>query len=434
MTRYFRSVLIASSVISAAAVSEVELNHELDSQMSIHARSYLGIQGLHNRFSSQFDYSGNQFEIRGIVQFEHEQIRAARLTFENNQNYSTFSRPLNTSDKSRLALRELYLTMPFSTHYLSVGKQQIVWGKADGVKILDIVNPQDFNEFILDEVEKSRIPLWLLNLELSLADDILQILWIPDTSTHQLPTRESSFAITSPRLSLRIPENTEVTIQPNNAPKASLNNGDIGVRWSIFRSGWDIALNYLFHHEDLPVFDVKSGQAGDRYVEVSPRYFRSQLYGGSVSKPFGNATIRSELAYETNQRHYTQSNTTVTSDELNYVIGLDYFGFRDTLVSGQFIQSVLVDVAGSGLFRPKFDTGLSVLLRKYFRQETLSTEIQWLQNMHENDGLIRPRVHYIYSDNLNLSLGADIFYGESAGLYGQFDEQDRLTINMRWSQ
>ncbi|WP_043772935.1 DUF1302 family protein [Algiphilus aromaticivorans] len=61
-----------------------------------------------------------------------------------------------------LALRELYADIYLGPLYLRAGKQQIVWGKADGLKLLDQVNPQNFREFILADFEHSRIPQWSL--------------------------------------------------------------------------------------------------------------------------------------------------------------------------------------------------------------------------------------------------------------------------------
>jgi hypothetical protein len=33
---------------------------------------------------------------------------------------------------------------------------------------------------------------------------------------------------------------------------------------------------------------------------------------------------------------------------------------------------------------------------------------------------------------MNIRLGADVFYGDPDGLYGQFDEQDRITVGFEW--
>ena len=41
-------------------------------------------------------------------------------------------------------LRELYLDTKIGGVDLRLGKQQVVWGTADGIKLLDIINPTDF--------------------------------------------------------------------------------------------------------------------------------------------------------------------------------------------------------------------------------------------------------------------------------------------------
>ena len=35
--------------------------------------------------------------------------------------------------------------------YFTFGKQQVVWGKADVLKVLDVVNPPSFRELILED-------------------------------------------------------------------------------------------------------------------------------------------------------------------------------------------------------------------------------------------------------------------------------------------
>ena len=39
---------------------------------------------------------------------------------------------------------------------LSLGKQQVVWGKADGVFITDIVSPLNLTEFLLPDFDEIR--------------------------------------------------------------------------------------------------------------------------------------------------------------------------------------------------------------------------------------------------------------------------------------
>lgn len=69
-------------------------------------------------------------------------------------------------------LRELYADLPFANGDWSarLGKQQVVWGTADGIKLLDIINPTDFREMAQNQMEDSRIPIWMANVEGNVGD------------------------------------------------------------------------------------------------------------------------------------------------------------------------------------------------------------------------------------------------------------------------
>jgi hypothetical protein len=62
-------------------------------------------------------------------------------------------------------VRELYLDYNLDKTYLRLGKQQVVWGTADGIKLLDIINPVDMREFSQNTMEDSRIPVWIAKIE-----------------------------------------------------------------------------------------------------------------------------------------------------------------------------------------------------------------------------------------------------------------------------
>jgi len=86
-------------------------------------------------------------------------------------------------------LRELYIDTTFAGWDFRLGKQQVVWGKADGVKFLDIINPTDFREWGQNTMEDSRIPLWMAVAEKDLGNnDSIQFVWVPDVGRiNQIP-------------------------------------------------------------------------------------------------------------------------------------------------------------------------------------------------------------------------------------------------------
>ena len=86
-------------------------------------------------------------------------------------------------------LREAYIDSAIGDIDVRIGKQQVVWGKADGVKFLDIINPTDFREWAQNTMEDSRIPLWMGVFEKDLGNnDSLQFVWVPDVGRiNQIP-------------------------------------------------------------------------------------------------------------------------------------------------------------------------------------------------------------------------------------------------------
>ena len=62
-------------------------------------------------------------------------------------------------------LRELYVDTKAGDWDLRLGKQQVVWGTADGIKLLDMINPTDWSEFNQNTMADARIPVWMVNAE-----------------------------------------------------------------------------------------------------------------------------------------------------------------------------------------------------------------------------------------------------------------------------
>ena len=71
----------------------------------------------------------------------------------------------NDSYTQRDALREAYVDMEQGDWSIRAGKQQVVWGTADGMKLLDAINPTDYAEMAQNQMEDSRIPVWMINAE-----------------------------------------------------------------------------------------------------------------------------------------------------------------------------------------------------------------------------------------------------------------------------
>jgi hypothetical protein len=347
------------------------------------------------------------------------------------------TRRLEIGDRVELELRELFVEGRIGGAWLRLGKQQVVWGQADGLKVLDLVDPQSFREFILPEFEDSRIPLWTANLEVPVGAGTLQLLFVPDPTTHDVPEPDALYAFTAPRLiGPSPPPGLRVDLREADRPEGMLRAADAGARLSGRLGGWDLTANYLWHFDDRPVLRRALDLSRPvPTVVATPVYRRAHVVGATASNAFGDLTLRLETALTTPihlpTARFADADGIVQSDELAAVVGLDWYGFDDTLLSAQVFPSWLLRDA-PGLLRDRFDTMLTLLARRTFRNERLVLEAIWLQSLAQGDGLLRPKIRYELRGDLSVYVGFDWFYGTREGVFGEFDARDRVVLGCEW--
>lgn len=407
----------------------------IDSAPALQTTLVVDAEQVWSREASQAGNLSAHFELKETVtaNTSFTAIIRARV-FGSNQRYSghldqslvaPLSRRISVDSSFELELREFYFDTNFDNASLRLGKQQVVWGQADGLKLLDLINPQDFGLFILDEFDESRIPIWMVNLELFLALGDLQILWIPDTSVHLLASEGTTFKITAPFADIPVPYSIKSPDRPGNI----IEDSDIGTRLSLFLGGWDLTLNYLYHYDDFPVMRRQLTSSG---LEFSPDYERTHTVGGTASTAFGDFILRSEIAFNSDKYVSTNAMTNggvQSSRELGYVVGIDWGGLTDTFMSVQLFQSILLD--DDDYARDRTDTSLTFLLRRYFLNESLYLELLGIYHRNDGDNLIRLSVDYELTSNTTVGAFADVFNGEPNELFGQFDQQDRFGLKIK---
>lgn len=351
--------------------------------------------------------------------------------------YSDISRPALLSPAVELELREFYVQGEAYGNFLTLGKQHIVWGKSDGLKVLDTVNPQSFREFILEDFERSRIPLWALNIERSVGDWDLQFIWVPDQTYHALPKQNATYAFTSPQLVPQAPPGVNVNVEAAQRPNNVFLDSDVGLRAATFWQGWDITFNYLYQYNNLPVLRQNLRlQNGRPSITITPVYERTHVFGSTFSTAFSDWVARGEFAYFSDHyfigRDPVQNQGVVRSPELHYVLGLDWNAPGDVLLTMQLIQSWVLKDADLTT-RDQLDTTITGLLRRNFIYDTLTAEVLLIANLNYGDGIVRPKISYQWQDNIKTWIGADLFYGDHLGIFGQFDHNDRIVMGVELS-
>jgi hypothetical protein len=91
-----------------------------------------------------------------------------RLDFEKKSGKGAFVTNLyayqyGTDVVPEIRIKQLFADVYFNSLDFRLGRQQIIWGKADGVFITDVVSPKDLREFLLPDFTEIREGIDALN-------------------------------------------------------------------------------------------------------------------------------------------------------------------------------------------------------------------------------------------------------------------------------
>jgi len=157
------SIALAAVFSSSVAFAEAEVTGKIvhESANFTNSGSTIGAESAHGTDSFKQETTARIFidgdatdnatyhvELQGFTDGK------ANGDFKNNENYT-----------QRDALREAYIDTETNGFSIRAGKQQVVWGTADGMKLLDAINPTDYSEMAQNQMEDSRIPVWMINAE-----------------------------------------------------------------------------------------------------------------------------------------------------------------------------------------------------------------------------------------------------------------------------
>jgi hypothetical protein len=340
--------------------------------------------------------------------------------------------------KTELTLREGLLSLSRGDLDVRLGRQQIVWGEAISTFVTDIVNPRDFREFVLPDFSELRIPIWALDFTYRLGPGVnFEGVWTPDTLHNKLPKQGAEFQFAPIPYRFR----NSVVRLPDSPDEFSLARSEGGFRLSALMSGWDVSLIYYDAADKTAVlFQRRSSQPpGPDVIVLEPQHPRLHIVGATLGKSLGSVVLRSEVAL-TIGKHYETTDPldpdgVVRRDTLDYLIGVDYTFFSTVDAALQLSQKILTGSATNltrGGVQGQVTTSVALRLTTGFFDNTWNPTVLFVVDANRADFRLSPRIDYLLSGAVTLSVGADLFEGPRRTLYGQFDRNDRVYATTTW--
>ena len=346
------------------------------------------------------------------------------------ENYEAISRPYAFNRGGVAELRDAYIDLRVPIGKLRLGKQQIVWGSLDGLKVLDVLNPQSFEEFILDDFEDSRIGLWSAYADLSLLDWRFEFAYIPDTTTHYLPENGAYFALSAPRFQFGITQPSSVVAQ--SFVGSDDEDGTFAARLSRYLGGVDFQVVVVSGLDPEPLGRFADGGS---LPTLELFHERRSLYGLALEGSRGRLVMRAELSYSPdrlfNQR-VSGELASIKADQWRGAIGVDFSAPWGVFMNLQYLRDQLSSTP-TDIVRPTTDEILTVFLRKRFAYDTVTIDARWYNSLREGDDLLRLEFSYQFSDRGTIEAAVDQFYGTERGIFGQFRDRDRVSLTLKYA-
>jgi len=331
-----------------------------------------------------------------------------------------------------IGLRQAYIDIFFNSMDIRIGKQQIIWGKADGVFITDVISPKDLREFLLPEFDEIRIGVTSLKADYYIGNSTVEFVWVPVFTPTRFPDEDS---IWNPRFDF--PLQPEFDYSREEVSK-SVKNSEVFLKYSAVTSALDFEIMGGYMWDDDPtmhtVKNIDPVTLQPDSITVIPEHHRLGLVGGSFGTTLGSFVIRGEGAWYVGKYFLSEDpmleEGVVEKNYLHYLLGVD-FTLLDIKMSVQFIQQLILDYEDP-IVNDRAENMMTFLASKDFLRETLFLELFTYVGLNNGDALIRGKVTYKFVDGFEVLLGANIFTGDK-GMFGQFNENDMVYVKIKYS-
>lgn len=350
--------------------------------------------------------------------------------------------PQEVKDDQRMQneFRELFVDIRKGPLFLRLGKQQIVWGEADGLRLADIINPLDLSwHMSYENWEDIRIGLPAIRAIYGVTPKTdLEFVWVPVSSEHNKYGGQYTF--------WAVPGVGKGGI-PSEDPPTSMRNGSVGGKIkTTFGDTTDVSFFDYYHHAEGPALTNDNGALKLTYPYVNSLGATFTSQSDTLS-----AIFRGEAVYNHNEStvDFTKSNFISLKDSMAFMIGVDRsfnlpINSESSSLSMQyyFKKYLRTDPTTITFFEPKNtvtnDQLISFLISTTYSylipNATLSPLIFVFYDT-DGSGWFHPNLNLKYGSNFSVSLGGNIHWGHDTqrGNFNPINDRNEAYLDMKYS-
>ena len=370
---------------------------------------YRGFSRLRAKLDLETDYKiGGSWKLHADGHAFHDFIYEIR-----DENYTE---EVLDAYEQEIELDELFLQGSLTDSLdLKMGRQVVVWGKSDNLRVTDILNPLDQREPGMTDIEDIRRSLTMTKLDWYFGDWSLSGILIHEIEFNKNPAFGSDFYPFPTKMPREDP------------PHSSLENTEYALALNGIFSGWDIAF-YAAH-----LFDDQAHQETRASGPVL-EHARVTMAGTAINVATGNWLFKGEAAHFMDLEYTTLPGKEKARTDL--LLGVEYSGFDEASLSLELVDRHIHNYEGAlraeGIRRDELQSAIR-FQGDYLHDRLHLTVLNSLYLQGEPGGFTRASLGYDLADALTLTGGVVLYHEGDKMPFNAIGDSDRLFLDLKYS-
>ncbi|MEW5733866.1 MAG: DUF1302 family protein [Thermodesulfobacteriota bacterium] len=316
---------------------------------------------------------------------------------------------------------------------IKVGRQIVVWGNSENLRVTDVLNPLDMREIGMTDIEDLRLPIFMSKVDLVVSKVTASALAIHEIRSDWVDAFGSPY---SP-YPFPPPKSDELS--------DSIENTGFGFSLSGRFTGFDAAFyaaDYYDHTSHIAVArPMRIIPAFPLPVIIPPEYERQysklNMFGGMANIAVGNTLLKVEAAFKDGFEFLLVPGQ--KKSRLDTLAGIEYSGITDTEISVDYSVQYYLDWEPIMAYTPEdirqSESYLAARVTHDMLHDTLHlTVVGMLIGDWGSDGwFARAQVEYDWTDDFSTMLGGVLYGSGDMNLFQYLDDNDRIFLNLKYS-
>jgi hypothetical protein len=319
--------------------------------------------------------------------------------------------------EKEIELGEAYIQGSLSENLdVKIGRQIVVWGKSDTIRVTDILNPLDSRQPGLVDIRDLKLPVTMSKLDYYFGNWNLSTLLIHEPRFDKIPVFNGDFFPGT------------MALPREEKPVTSLENQQLGMALNGIFTGWDVSFY------GASVFDRRAHL--EREASPVREHARVLMLGVAANVALGNWLWKTEAAYW-HGLHYSN----LPSEEkkrFDLLGAFEYHGFSETVISFEIVNRHILGfderlkLPADGEQEDQLQYALRFV--RDFNNDTLHFTLLHVSYdlFVEDGGFSRCQLEYDVTDGLSIT-GGVVFYNSGDFLpFQDIGDNDRVLFEVEY--